>query len=184
MYYVITPTSNDIQHHGILGQRWGKRNGPPYPLSSGRHSSSEKKAGWRKSLGGGGLLSKKKKKSKSVDTQPKKELTKEEYEENKQKALKTGKASEVLEYKGDLTNDQMQYAVNRIRLENQLEEYKSKETSDAWTKINNAMNRVNTVNNWANIGLNSLGTVEKVYQKLFPEDQQTQNKQQSKQSKQ
>ena len=39
-----------ISHHGILGQRWGKKNGPPYPLGSGDHSASEKKAGWRKSL--------------------------------------------------------------------------------------------------------------------------------------
>lgn len=39
-----------LYHHGILGQRWGKRNGPPYPLDSSNHSASEKKAGWRKSL--------------------------------------------------------------------------------------------------------------------------------------
>lgn len=26
--------SEYIKHHGILGMRWGKRNGPPYPLSS------------------------------------------------------------------------------------------------------------------------------------------------------
>ena len=39
-----------LYHHGILGQRWGKRNGPPYPLGSSNHSASEKKAGWRKSL--------------------------------------------------------------------------------------------------------------------------------------
>ena len=39
-----------IAHHGILGQRHGVRNGPPYPLGSGDHSASEKKAGWRKSL--------------------------------------------------------------------------------------------------------------------------------------
>lgn len=37
-------------HHGILGQRWGKKNGPPYPLGVGDHSASEKKAGWQKSL--------------------------------------------------------------------------------------------------------------------------------------
>lgn len=37
-------------HHGIRGQRWGSRNGPPYPLDSEDHSASEKKAGWRKSL--------------------------------------------------------------------------------------------------------------------------------------
>lgn len=39
-----------LMHHGIAGQKWGKRNGPPYPLSAGAHSASEKKAGWRKSL--------------------------------------------------------------------------------------------------------------------------------------
>ena len=42
--------SDYIYHHGILGQRWGKRNGPPYPLDSEDHSASEKKAGWKKSL--------------------------------------------------------------------------------------------------------------------------------------
>ena len=39
-----------LMHHGILGQRWGKRNGPPYPLGASDHSASEKKAGWRQSL--------------------------------------------------------------------------------------------------------------------------------------
>ena len=39
-----------LAHHGILGQKWGVRNGPPYPLGAGQHSASEKKAGWRKSL--------------------------------------------------------------------------------------------------------------------------------------
>ena len=30
--------------------KWGKKNGPPYPLGASDHSTSEKKAGWRKSL--------------------------------------------------------------------------------------------------------------------------------------
>ena len=33
-----------LEHHQILGAKWGKKNGPPYPLGSGDHSSSEKKA--------------------------------------------------------------------------------------------------------------------------------------------
>lgn len=41
---------DNIYHHGILGQRWGKKNGPPYPLGVSSHSASEKKAGWAKSL--------------------------------------------------------------------------------------------------------------------------------------
>lgn len=42
--------NNELYHHGILGQKWGVRNGPPYPLSSGAHSAREKKAGWTKSV--------------------------------------------------------------------------------------------------------------------------------------
>ena len=42
--------SNELYHHGIKGQQWGKKNGPPYPLGVSDHSASERKAGWRKSL--------------------------------------------------------------------------------------------------------------------------------------
>lgn len=31
-----------LAHHGILGQKWGTKNGPPYPLSGGDYSRTEK----------------------------------------------------------------------------------------------------------------------------------------------
>ena len=34
----------DLAHHGIKGQKWGTRNGPPYPLKEGSHAPREKTA--------------------------------------------------------------------------------------------------------------------------------------------
>lgn len=45
--------SNYLAHHGILGQKWGVKNGPPYPLGASDHNASERKAGYKKSIGGG-----------------------------------------------------------------------------------------------------------------------------------
>lgn len=50
MGYYLIMSSGELYHHGILGQKWGQRNGPPYPLGSGDHSAREEKAGWKKSL--------------------------------------------------------------------------------------------------------------------------------------
>lgn len=34
-----------LAHHGIIGQKWGEKNGPPYPLDSSQKSAAEKKKG-------------------------------------------------------------------------------------------------------------------------------------------
>ena len=39
--FVVVDKNIDLHHHGILGQKWGKRNGPPYPLKGGSYSSTE-----------------------------------------------------------------------------------------------------------------------------------------------
>lgn len=38
-YYNTLINRNDLRHHGIEGQKWGVRNGPPYPLSRGKKDS-------------------------------------------------------------------------------------------------------------------------------------------------
>lgn len=37
----------ELYHHGILGQKWGTRNGPPYPLGGGAYTATEKRKIYR-----------------------------------------------------------------------------------------------------------------------------------------
>lgn len=39
----FTINSDELYHHGIDGQKWGVKNGPPYPLDAGRKSFAERK---------------------------------------------------------------------------------------------------------------------------------------------
>lgn len=37
------PTEDYLMHHGVDGQKWGVRNGPPYPLEKGHKTSGKRK---------------------------------------------------------------------------------------------------------------------------------------------
>lgn len=97
---------NYLAHHGILGQRWHKRNGPPYPLDAGDHSKSEKEAGYKKSLDGG-------RNEELYDRKAKKAATKAEKKEAKEhsKAVKK-KAKEYQKEMNQLQEKEASY-VNR-----------------------------------------------------------------------
>jgi hypothetical protein len=49
----------ELYHHGILGQKWGTKNGPPYPLGGGDYTQSEKKAIYVKRKKGNSIYNKK-----------------------------------------------------------------------------------------------------------------------------
>lgn len=51
-YVAIRNEDATIKHHGIAGQKWGERNGPPYPLAYEAHSSLEKKGDYQFEYGG------------------------------------------------------------------------------------------------------------------------------------
>lgn len=43
LYAIPKKSWGDIEHHGIKGQKWGVRNGPPYPLDSSKSTGSRLK---------------------------------------------------------------------------------------------------------------------------------------------
>lgn len=42
------PTEEFLMHHGIDGQKWGVRNGPPYPLEKGQKKKYRTDKGYKK----------------------------------------------------------------------------------------------------------------------------------------
>ena len=49
----------ELHHHGILKQKWGVRNGPPYPLRGGDYTPAQKKAIRNKRKSGNSIYNKK-----------------------------------------------------------------------------------------------------------------------------
>lgn len=117
-----------LEHHGILGQKWGKLNGPPYPLGEGDHSTGEKSAA--KAAGvkvgsdsGKGSMDNVKKKSSAQNKakKPKKEMTEEEKREEALRAVRSGDKKKIAKYAEYLTSQELQDADNRVRNLNNIQ---------------------------------------------------------------
>lgn len=173
-YGGVLVANSDLYHHGILGQKWGRRNGPPYPLGSGKHSASEKKAGWTKSLSSGSGKKSIKKESKKnpdlkgddygsfkskreerkkakVEKNVKERLAEikkndpEQYEQIKKNTIRTGKASDMKYFVDDMDNQELQYAINRIESKAKLNQLSNKEVKTNWDRAKEVSEKLKIV---------------------------------------
>lgn len=118
-----------LKHHGILGQKWGVRNGPPYPLTGRAMSSSERKAAGKKINGGSGD---EQTKSKGVpDIAPAAKATNKAVESIKQTtndviSLKQKERKSKIDL-SDLSDDELRKIVNRLNLEKQYKDLSPQE---------------------------------------------------------
>lgn len=152
--------NDTLYHHGILGMKWGHKNGPPYPLGAGDHSTSEKKAGWFKSLKAKRTAKKlKKKRAKSLEkariVRQKKAAEKKAHDElmkNKDKVLAKGSAKELMKYRGEITNQELKTALDRLDLEKKLSSYSAAEKDAFRKKVDRVVAWGNTVSDAYNAG--------------------------------
>lgn len=131
----------ELTHHGILGMKWGRRR---YQNKDGSLTAAGKKR-----YGDG--------------DESKKESDKEAYEAAKQKALKSGSAAEVLKYKGDLTKQEMDSAIQRIRWEQDMNNLASKDVENGQQKVDKIIKGLNKGTEAVTSGFKAYNTVAAVY---------------------
>lgn len=132
-------SDNELLHWGIKGMKWGRRryqnkDGSLTPAGKKRY---EKLSGELDSLKG-----------------PAEKKSQEDYETAKAKAIKSGSAAEVLKYKGDLSQQEMQSIQNRLRWEHDMADTAKRDAIAAQgkskidqmnEKLDKAVNTANTV---------------------------------------
>lgn len=192
----LTISENDLQtyneamesleHHGILGQKWGRQQGPPYPLDSEDHSAAEKKAGWRKSLEGATekikaatekakaeLASRKESPKPQIEKPAQNAAKKEETAEEKAAREKAEKrqiidsadANTIAANASKLTTQELQEAVNRMNLMQQV----NRNTTTPPTvqdKINGAINKLDQAATTVTKGIDAYNKVARIYNKF------------------
>lgn len=121
-------TENELKHYGVLGMKWGVR----------RNRSGSTKNPFKKHK-------QKKQRQSNLKKAREAKAAKKEHEMSKQEALSKGKASDILKFKGELTNEEMQRAVNRINLERQLSQMSAAEVKAGQNKVEQLINTADKI---------------------------------------
>lgn len=142
---------SSLEHHGIQGQKWGDRNGPPYPLGSGDHSAAEKKHLSKYSFNNELKQTEKKKKKKRDSKLPEvpdyNKMTDEDREERKKKAIRDGNVKEVSSNRSHFTDQEINAVINRYDLNSKLTTYSKKDIRTAMDKLDAAMKKMDSIKN-------------------------------------
>lgn len=128
---------NELWHHGINGQKWGDRNGPPYPLSYGQHTPEERhknkglmrtlrkaaKTAKRVAKGTGRAIRKTANTVRAVDQKVKEfdsKMKMRQLEKKKDKLIRTGDADELYKNRRLFDNDEIDQIIERLHKEETL----------------------------------------------------------------
>ena len=146
-----------LEHHGILGMKWGKQNGPPYPLADGRKSAAEKRQERRAEKKLAKAQAKAQKKA-SYD-----EAVKAAKAAEKELALQSGDAKRVAAIKDQLTNDELEAAIQRINKMQRLNDLEANQVKNGFNTVDDVMAKVGKVAGWLSTANNLYTQADKAW---------------------
>lgn len=172
IYYAIDNDGIHMYHHGVKGQKWGKR---LYQNQDGSLTALGKLRYLKNPKEGEALVKKRKKEIAAEKARAAKAAKQEEAdkkkaaEEERMKVLKTGTAEEILRRKQDFSSAEIQQAITRINLEKSLIEagknYSKagkEETKTLLEKAETVMNNVDKMRQMTEKGVNAYNTFAKI----------------------
>lgn len=115
-----------LQHSGIVGMKWGKRNGPPYPLNYN-------------------------------------DLSQEEKEQAKQKAVRSGNITEAVNNIDHFTDSELKQLKERFKLDQEVKSLAAESINTGEKVVDATMNKIGKVTKWAETGMKAYDTAAKLH---------------------
>lgn len=154
---------NYLAHYGILGMHWGIRR---YQNKDGTYTAEGRK---RRGIIDNARHGPSASKVQAIKAKREEEL-RQEHEARKKRALEAGSASDVLKFRGELTNQELQTAINRINYEKQLSSIAAGDTKSVWDKITPATEKLGKVVTLSGKMIDAWNTCAKVLNSFKDDD--------------
>ena len=163
-YYGLDSSSLELDHFGVLGQKKGVRKYQyedgsltpegriHYGIGAAREAATILFKGNRKNIEKQQVSEEEKSKAETAKVEAERKAEEEKAraeaevkakaDADKKRAINSGVASEVMKYAGQMDNNELQYAVNRVNTMQQLNAYNAKEIEAAQNKTFDTLAKV------------------------------------------